>query len=130
MSLGCVRYDDVFAIWDDHDYGINNGDSSYQYKLDSKQIFTQFWDQQKQSEKISRGGGGGDDSDEENGIWFSHTMEFTDGNGDIRFVKVVMVDMRFEKDDYKSENGSFLNQNQWDWLEDEFIHNIDDKVIL
>lgn len=32
-----------YAIWDDHDYGLNNDNLSFIYKAESKSIFDQFW---------------------------------------------------------------------------------------
>lgn len=32
-----------YAIWDDHDYGLNNDNLSFIYKSESKSIFDQFW---------------------------------------------------------------------------------------
>lgn len=33
----------VYAIWDDHDYGENNGDKSFPYKMQVKDIFRTFY---------------------------------------------------------------------------------------
>lgn len=33
----------TLAIWDDHDYGFNNGDQTYPYKLNSLKIFNTFF---------------------------------------------------------------------------------------
>ena len=35
----------TLAVWDDHDYGWNNGDKTYQYKEESKKIFKAFYAQ-------------------------------------------------------------------------------------
>lgn len=32
-----------YAIWDDHDYGPNNGDKSYYLKETSRKVFTSYW---------------------------------------------------------------------------------------
>lgn len=40
----------IFAIWDDHDFGINNGDGSWKKKNMVKEIFEIFWDPQPTSE--------------------------------------------------------------------------------
>lgn len=34
-----------YATWDDHDYGINDGDRSYKYAAESARIFHAFWPQ-------------------------------------------------------------------------------------
>ena len=31
------------AIWDDHDYGLNDAGSEYPYKTKSKDLFLDFW---------------------------------------------------------------------------------------
>ena len=37
----------ILAVWDDHDYGWNNGNKSYKYKEDSKKIFEAFYAQRE-----------------------------------------------------------------------------------
>ena len=34
---------EVYAIWDDHDYGKNDGGADYQYKKEAKNLFLDFW---------------------------------------------------------------------------------------
>ena len=47
----------VFATWDDHDYGENNADASYPMKRESKQIFLDFFNEPRDSERRTRVGG-------------------------------------------------------------------------
>ncbi len=35
----------TLAVWDDHDFGINDGDSSFRYAKESKRVFELFWAQ-------------------------------------------------------------------------------------
>lgn len=35
----------IHALWDDHDYGFNNGNEDYHHKKTSKEIFEAFWAQ-------------------------------------------------------------------------------------
>ena len=35
----------IHALWDDHDFGINNGNKSYKFKTESKEIFDAFFAQ-------------------------------------------------------------------------------------
>jgi len=35
----------VLGVWDDHDYGTNNGDRRYEFKRESAQLFVQFLEQ-------------------------------------------------------------------------------------
>ena len=32
------------AIWDDHDYGLNDGGKNYAFKKQAKELFLDFWD--------------------------------------------------------------------------------------
>ena len=47
----------TIAVWDDHDMGINNGDSSYKYKEDARQTFETFFAQDREREGLVRGPG-------------------------------------------------------------------------
>lgn len=33
----------IFVTWDDHDYGLNDGDKNYKYKIQAKKIFNSFF---------------------------------------------------------------------------------------
>ena len=35
---------DILAIWDDHDYGKNDGGSEYNLKKEAQKLFLEFWD--------------------------------------------------------------------------------------
>ncbi|MGE3610169.1 MAG: alkaline phosphatase D family protein [Bacteriovoracaceae bacterium] len=47
------------ALWDDHDYGIDNGGADYEYKAESKEIFDAFYAQDLSEEFIHGKGVGG-----------------------------------------------------------------------
>ncbi|MGE0633648.1 MAG: hypothetical protein AB7O96_14640 [Pseudobdellovibrionaceae bacterium] len=47
----------VFSVWDDHDYGKNNADSTYPYKYDSLRIFETFFARTRQTEFYQKGPG-------------------------------------------------------------------------
>ena len=34
---------EIFTIWDDHDYGMNDGGGDYKYKVESQKLFNDFW---------------------------------------------------------------------------------------
>ena len=40
----------ILAVWDDHDYGWNNGNKNYKYKEKSKEIFEAFYAQKQKTE--------------------------------------------------------------------------------
>ena len=39
-----LKETEIFVIWDDHDYGLNDGGSDYRYKIQSQKLFNDFWD--------------------------------------------------------------------------------------
>ncbi len=47
----------ILAIWDDHDFGINNGDRHYKYVLESQENFLNFFAQSSQLECVEKGPG-------------------------------------------------------------------------
>jgi alkaline phosphatase D len=55
------------AIWDDHDYGLNDGGNEYTLKKDSQKLFLDFWKVDKQDDRHKR-----------EGIYFSETRQIQD----------------------------------------------------
>jgi len=49
----------VHALWDDHDYGKNNGGAEFKHKQESKEIFDSFFAQDLSDENYSKGHGVG-----------------------------------------------------------------------
>lgn len=114
----------VLAVWDDHDYGVNDGGREYSKKAESKEIFLDFWKEPKVSQRR-----------EHEGIY--HSLLY--GQGD-RKVQVILLDTRTFRDklvwigkskedkakyknDYKpntSADSTFLGEEQWKWLEEQF----------
>jgi alkaline phosphatase D len=37
----------TYAVWDDHDYGKNNGDKYFTHKIDNQLVFKTFWSQER-----------------------------------------------------------------------------------
>lgn len=49
----------IHAVWDDHDYGRNNGASDFELKKESQEIFNAMWAQDLAEENYSKGFGVG-----------------------------------------------------------------------
>ncbi len=47
----------TLAVWDDHDFGQNDGNSSYPYKAEAKEVFESFFAQQADGETLTQGPG-------------------------------------------------------------------------
>lgn len=59
-SLAFYKFDHlipVLSVWDDHDYGKNDADSTYPYKEDSKKIFETFFGRSRETLHFRKGPG-------------------------------------------------------------------------
>jgi alkaline phosphatase D len=117
---------DVNVIWDDHDYGINNGGASYPLKKQAQLMYLDFWN-------ISSG----DERRKREGIY---TNKFINIDGFM--VNLILLDTRYFRSDldktiginpvYKKNldlNSTILGKKQWAWLE-EIINRKADLVII
>ena len=117
---------DVSVIWDDHDYGINDGGSSYPLKKQAQLMYLDFWN-------ISSG----DERRKREGIY---TNKFINIDGFT--VNLILLDTRYFRSDldktiginslFKKNldvNSTILGNKQWTWLE-ETINKKADLVII
>ncbi|MCO4794377.1 MAG: alkaline phosphatase family protein [Bacteriovoracaceae bacterium] len=86
----------VLGVWDDHDYGLNNGDKSYQYKKESAEIFDIFYPFSKS--KLTRKGPG-----------VSYRLSLNGQN-------FYFLDARSFRDKSTSKMGTHLGTKQENWL--------------
>lgn len=94
------------GIYDDHDYGKNDGGKEYEYRDASKQIFLDFMDEPLGTERRNQ----------TSGIHTSYSI----GPAGQR-VKIILVDVRSNKEgSYGS--GDLLGEAQWEWLERELTN--------
>ncbi len=110
---------DIFAIWDDHDYGKNDGGSDYKYKKLAENLFLDFWNVPINDVRRSR-----------EGIYFSENKVFFN-----RKYKLIFLDTRYFRSQLKGKKGSYqknndesstiLGKEQWTWLEKELNSNFD-----
>ena len=104
----------VIGIWDDHDYGVNDGGKEYPAKDGSKKALFDFLDVDKNNPAQKR-----------KGAYQSYTYKSNEGT-----VKVILLDTRYFRDSLKWNNpgtrekeslvnpdGDILGEEQWVWLE-------------
>lgn len=99
----------VIGVWDDHDYGVNDGGKEYPRKTESQQVLLDFLDVPANSPLRTQ-----------KGAYSSHVF----GPKGQR-VKVILLDGRYFRDPLKKENkvntpdptGDILGETQWQWLE-------------
>ena len=110
---------DIFAIWDDHDYGKNDGGSDYKYKKLAENLFLDFWNVPINDVRRSR-----------EGIYFSENKVFFN-----KKYKLIFLDTRYFRSQLKGKKGSYqknndesstiLGKEQWTWLEKELNNSFD-----
>ncbi|MDF2157726.1 alkaline phosphatase D family protein [Algoriphagus sp. CAU 1675] len=111
----------IIGIWDDHDYGINDGGKQFAQKEASKQLMLDFLGVPEDAPERKR-----------EGAYSSHLF----GQGE-NLVKVLLLDARYFRDTLEridrvyqtNETGQVLGETQWKWLEEE-LKNSPAKVHL
>ena len=119
---------EILKIWDDHDYGKNDGGSEYQLKEKAQDLFLEFWNIPANDIRHSR-----------NGIYFDLFKKFDDLN-----IHIIGLDTRYFRSELKTEliglkkhykeniskDATVLGQAQWKWLEDLFQQDADLVILL
>ena len=103
----------IFSIWDDHDFGINDGGADYRFKRQAQELYLDFWDITKDDDRSNR-----------EGIYFSKNEIFFN-----KKFKFIFLDTRFFRSKLKGKKSNYieniepdatiLGNAQWTWLENE-----------
>ena len=121
----------VEAIWDDHDYGVNDGGKDFINKLKSKKLFLDFWDIPDSDIRNKR-----------DGIYYDQIIELNDFN-----IHIIYLDTRYfrgpllKTDSFGSkgkerylpsfdESSSMLGEAQWSWLDKKLSLKSDIKIVV
>tara|TARA_B100000941_G_scaffold243277_1_gene187267 strand:- start:470 stop:1462 length:993 start_codon:yes stop_codon:yes gene_type:complete len=115
---------EIFAIWDDHDYGVNDGGGDYPLKEDAQVLFNDFWKIPVNDSRRIRPG-----------IYFKKTLKKAD-----KEILIVGLDTRYFRSNLiKGDNGAYLPNNnpkatilgtdQWQWLEKTLKGNFDMLIL-
>ncbi len=107
----------VIGVWDDHDYGVNDGNKYYAKKDESKLIALDFLDVPNSDPRYGH-----------EGLYSSYTL---DSNN--KRIKIILLDTRYFQDSLTKDNvtkhrylpnknGDVLGEEQWQWLESELIN--------
>ena len=109
----------IFSIWDDHDFGINDGGADYRFKRQAQQLYIDFWEIPKEDDRSNR-----------DGIYFSKNKIFFD-----KKFKFIFLDTRFFRSKLKGKKSNYieniesdatiLGNAQWTWLENELKSDFD-----
>ncbi len=114
----------IFSIWDDHDFGLNDGGGSFVNKSESEKIYLDFWEVSDTDPRRNR-----------DGIYYSKKLKLSD-----KTIKLIFLDTRFFRSDLKKKNGVYqannennstiLGEDQWVWLKKQFQPSIDAYIIF
>jgi alkaline phosphatase D len=113
-----VKKTQIIGVWDDHDYGINDGGKEFPKKKESKIQLLDFLDVDSSNSVFDH-----------EGVYNSYI--YGEGN---RKIKVILLDTRYFRDSlirnsnegnrYKvNETGDILGEDQWKWLASELEKN-------
>ena len=122
---------EIFATWDDHDYGKNDGGSEYTFKEESKELFLDFWEIPKNDPRRDR-----------EGIYFE-----TKKNINNSIVQFIFLDTRYFRSPLKptdnwgapykerflkdrNSSKTFLGKEQWKWLSKILDEKVDLRIII
>ncbi len=105
----------VIGVWDDHDYGVNDGGKEYPQREESQQLFWDFVGEPADSPRRRQ-----------RGVYSAHTF-----GPPGKQVKILLLDSRYHRDtlhqavqqgvkvNLPNETGDVLGEEQWAWLEQE-----------
>ncbi len=120
----------VFAVWDDHDYGLNDSGAEFREKAGSQINFLNFWKVPERSPRRKR-----------EGVYDAHIVQ-TSG----RRIQFIMLDTRYHRSELaKRENreqgegryeinnrpsATVLGEAQWAWLEEQLRKPADIRLVI
>ena len=114
----------ILAIWDDHDYGKNDGGGDYKNKQEAQKLFLDFWEISKNDPRRTR-----------EGIFFEETQQIEG-----KKIHFIGLDTRYFRSELKGKkngylanddpNASVLGNEQWDWLDRTLEESKADIVII
>ena len=121
----------IHAIWDDHDYGMNDAGVDYPYKKQSKELFLNFWNVPLDDIRRTR-----------EGLYFDLMYNINNKNLQILFLDTrTFRDSLLLSDDIGvpgkerympnlDSSLTILGINQWDWLRNKINQKVDFRIIV
>lgn len=117
-----IKSTQVMGIWDDHDYGVNDGGVEYSKKEESQQLMFDFLQYPKNTPLRKQ-----------KGAYHSQTI-----TKDGKTIKVILLDARYFRDPIKrvkgvylpNKRGTVLGKAQWKWLKKELTNSKADVNII
>ena len=119
---------EIIGIWDDHDYGFNDGGKNWPVKDKKKELMLEFLDEPENSPRRKH-----------DGVYISYNY-FLKGN---RSIRIILLDGRYFRDTLTYSpikgrrydpnpygQGTLLGEEQWVWLGNELTYSKADLNII
>ena len=112
----------IYAIWDDHDYGLNDGGSGFELRKESQELYLDFWNIPI-----------GDDRRKRSGIYFNKMKHIDDLKVhliglDTRFFRSDLLGIKLFHKPNTAKDATILGKEQWEWLQE--VIRVDADVII
>lgn len=119
----------MFATWDDHDFGLNDGGAGFGFKAEAAEIFQDFWEYPADDPARARPG-----------IYTERRIAYEDLD-----VQVILLDTRTFRGQLNdasrslacplknyelNRTGTFLGEQQWEWLAQQLRKPADLRILV
>ena len=109
-----IGKENIYSIWDDHDYGIDNGDKNWHMKDINKKLFLEYMEEPENSPRWKR-----------NELYESYRIS--------KDIQLILLDNRSNqiplKESKNADFGDSFGEEQWEWFEKQ-IYTSDAKIII
>ena len=119
-----MKEKEILAIWDDHDYGLNDGGKDYPYKEESQNMFLNFWEIPANDPRNSR-----------EGLYFKTVKNIEETN-----IEIIALDTRYFRSKLNGKKNAYmpntnpqatiLGKKQWDWFESSITNSTASVIIV
>lgn len=126
----------VMGIWDDHDYGVNNGGKEYQCRKESQDEFVYHFNLPSDDPRHPDQG-----ENQQEGVYSSRMFNTPDSTGDEggenNGIQVILLDVRYHRSptlpdigECEYTNSTILGETQWQWFENELLNKTSEIKII
>ena len=121
----------ILPIWDDHDFGTNDGGSNFKYKKESRNLFMNFYDFSEKKQLKER-----------EALYYESIISYQN-----KLIQIIVLDTRYFKSDFKitdkkgvkgkeryikdyDSKKTILGLKQWSWFKEKLLKKVDLRIIV
>ena len=121
----------IWAIWDDHDYGLNDGGAMFPYKKEAEELFLKFFNVPEKDPRHKR-----------KGLYYKESVQIASHKINFLFLDTRSFRGPLKQTDSPREAGkeryvpapkfqsSMLGKDQWSWLKEKLIEKVDLVILI